>query len=460
MLDHVYEMRSATDFRLALAATLVMLSACSGLPGVQSGSSPPPTPTGPPEYRVLWADAFHEGIHSRSEIDHLVATAQRARINALFVQVRKTGDAYYTRSLEPRPADIFAPASFDPLAYLLKQAHAASPRLEVHAWVNTFYVGRRSRVFFEHGSDWGNRIPGGDPGAYLDPGNPAARDYTRRVLMKLASSYDIDGLHLDFVRYPEGGNWGYSPASIVVFDAAAGRGGTPDPADPVWKQWRRDQVTAFVRDLYRQLALERPRVRLSAALIPWGPGPGNDTGWRQTRAYDEVFQDWNAWLREGILDIAVPMNYDTAWSPLSARWFDQWIEWEKDNQYQRRIVIGVGAYFNYPEDTLAQIQRALSPSAAGNRAAGVALYSYASTSLYGTSDYYEDPESAAALPRQPYSGGLDAAGLARRAQRFNTDFWPLLTAPGSYDDPVQGRVQTRPVFTRPAPVPQLPWKSR
>lgn len=455
-------MRQPAELRRALSAVaLLLIVACSGLDpsGLQHVSSTPASPaTGPPEYRALWVDAFHEGIHSRTEIDRLIATAQRARLNTLFVQVRKAGDAYYSKSLEPRAWDIFAPASFDPLAYLLSRAHAASPRLEVHAWVNTFYVGRRSRVMYEHGSDWGNRTRDGSPGAYLDPGNAAAREYTLQVLLKLVGSYDLDGLHLDFVRYPEGGDWGYSPAAVAAFDAASGRTDVPDPADEAWKQWRRDQVTALIRDLYRQLGERRSRARLSAALIPWGAGPVDDAGWRQTSAYEQVFQDWNAWLKEGILDLAVPMNYDTAWAIRPARWFEQWIEWEKDNQRQRRIVIGVGAYFNYPEDTLAQIRRALAPSARGNRAAGVAIYSYASTSLYGTDDYYRDPDAAAALPRQPYAAGLDSAGLAARAGRFNAQFWSLLSTPGSYTDPAQGRVDTQPVFTRAAPVPSLPWK--
>ena len=458
-------MRGRADHRWALpglALVLILVAACSGLvppePAGSARSTPAATAVAPPEYRALWVDAFHEGIHSRAEIDRLVATAQRAHLNALFVQVRKAGDAYYSKSLEPRAWDIFAPASFDPLAYLLSRAHAASPRLEVHAWANTFYVGRRSRVFYEHGAEWGNRTFSGGTGAYLDPGNGAAREYTLQVLLKLASSYDLDGLHLDFVRYPEGGDWGYSPDAVAAFDAAAGRTGTPDPADEAWKQWRRDQVTALVRDLYRELGRRRPHVKLSAALIPWGAGPADEAGWRQTAAYDQVFQDWSAWLKEGILDLAVPMNYDTAWAPRPARWFEQWTEWEKDNQAQRRVVIGVGAYLNYPEDTLAQIRRALAPSARGNRAAGVAIYSYASTSLYGTDDYYRDPEAAASLPRQPYAEGLDGPGLAQRAQRFNAQFWTLLTTSGSYTDPVQGRVDTQPVFTRAASVPQLPWR--
>lgn len=440
-------------------------SAASGLAAPTEPPEPataptpePAVPLGPPAYHALWVDAFRPGIHSPEEIDRLVATAHGARINALFVQVRKAGDAYYLRSLEPAAWDIFGPRKFDPLAYLLKRAHAANPRIEVHAWANTFYVGRRSPVYSEHGADWGNRKPDGTTGPYLDPGNPEAARYTHDVLMHLARNYDLDGVHLDFVRYPEGGDWGYSPAAVDRFNAQAGRSGAPDPADPAWMQWRRQQVTDFVASLYHDLTVERPRQKLSASLIPWGAGPGDQAGWERTRAYSEVFQDWYGWLRAGILDLAVPMNYDTEWSPRAARWFDQWIDWEKDNQFGRRVLIGVGAYFNYPEDTLSQIRRALAPSGRGNTAAGVAIYSYASTSLYGTDDYYTDPDAAATLPRQPYAAGLDEAGLRQRAEQANADFWPLLTAPGAYQDPVLGSVATQPVWSEWPAVPALPWK--
>lgn len=432
---------------LALTACTTDASRAAGAPKL-----------GPPAYRGLWVDAFREGIHSPAEIDQLVSTAHNANINALFVQVRKNADAYYLDSLEPLASDIHGPPGFDPLRYLLKRAHGQRPRIEVHAWVNTFYVGTRSRAYIYFGADWGSRTSTGETGGYLDPGNKVARAYTHLVLMHLAQRYDLDGLHLDFVRYPEGGNWGYSQAAVDDFNAATTRSGAPDARDPTWGQWRRDQVTSFVRDLYTDLGHRKPRLKLSAALIPWGPGPTSETDWRNSSAYNEVYQDWYGWLREGILDLAVPMNYDTAWSSRASRWFEQWIEWEKNNQFHRRVIIGVGAFFNYPEDTLTQIRRALAPSAAGKEATGVAIYSYASTNLYGTSDYYADPEAASALPRQPYAGGLDASALKRRADRYNRSFWRLLTAPGSYQDPVLGPIQTRPVFTQQSAIPALPWK--
>jgi uncharacterized lipoprotein YddW (UPF0748 family) len=412
---------------------------------------------GPAEYRAVWVDAFHDGIKSPAQVDRLVSDAHEANLNAIFVQVRKRGDAYYSSSLEPRPWDIFAPASFDPLGHLLRRAHAANPPIEVHAWLNTFYVGvTGTRVYYEHGAEWSDRSHDGSTAGYLDPGHPEAAAYTQKVFVDLASRYPVDGVHLDFVRYPEGGGWGYNPVSVARFNQALSRSGTPAVDDPAWSQWRRDQVTQFVRGLYRELKRLKPRLKVSAALIPWGKAPVSEEAWQQTAAYQHVFQDWFAWLKEGILDIGVPLNYNSDWSPSAATWYDQWHAWEKDHGFGRQLVVGVGGFLNYPEDTLSQIRRALAPSPRGNRAAGVAIYAYASTSVYGTDDYFADEAAAATLPRQPYAQSLDGLGLSARAAEFNRSFWRLLSQPGQYRDPVKGAVATQPVFPAPAAVPGLP----
>jgi uncharacterized lipoprotein YddW (UPF0748 family) len=428
-----------------------------------AAARPSPTPIetpvalGPAEYRAVWVDAFHDGIKSPAQVDRLVANAHEANLNALFVQVRKRGDAYYTSPIEPRPWDIFAPPSFDPLGYLLRKAHGANPPIEVHAWLNTFFVGvTGTKVYYQHGKEWGGRSYDGSTGGYLDPGNPEASAYTQEVFVEMAKRYPVDGIHLDFVRYPEGGDWGYNPVSVARFNQARTRTGTPAPDDPAWSQWRRDQVTQFIRGLNKELKRVKPKLRLSAALIPWGSGPATDEAWQQTAAYSQVFQDWRSWLQEGLLDLAVPMNYNSEWSPSAAGWYDQWNNWEKDHGFSRLVLIGVGGFLNYPEDTMAQIRRAMAPSARGNRAAGVAIYSYASTSVYGTDDYFADAAAAGTLPRQPYAGGLDAAALTARADQFNRSFWSLLSRPGEYRDPVKGPVATQPVFPAPAAIPNLP----
>jgi uncharacterized lipoprotein YddW (UPF0748 family) len=419
-------------------------------------TSPSPVAYAPPQYRAIWVDAFHDGMKSPAQVDKLVADARRANLNALLVQVRKAGDAYFNRSDEPRAVDISGPPGFDPLAYLIRLAHAASPRIEVDAWVNTFFVGQSSRVYLQHGDDWGNRAGDGTVGGFLDPGVPEVQIYTHQVLMDLVRNYAIDGLHLDFIRYP-GADWGYSPESLSLYMLQAELSTPPGPNDAAWQAWRRARVTAFVRDLHQDLQVEKPSVRLSAALICYGAGPRGASAWTQTAAYSSVFQDWRDWLTKGYLDVGMPMNYDSEWSGLEKGWFGQWLAFETGSTFAGHLVTGVGAFLNYPEDSLAQIRRVLTASTGGNHVLGVAIYSYASTSVYGTDDFYTSPDLASGLPRQPYAGGITSlGGLEERARTFNDWFITELAQPDYYRDVQLGWIATKPVFTMPANVPLLP----
>src|SRR6266540_1434839 len=144
------------------------------------------------EFRALWVDAFHEGIRSAREADDLVAAAKRANLNALFVQVRRRGDALYTKGVEPPLDDPAYDPSFDALAYIVDAGHRGG--LQVHAWINAMPVWRDEapprdprHLFNRHGltasgdDNWLTASPAGDRkfpvGYFLDPGHPAAAEY-------------------------------------------------------------------------------------------------------------------------------------------------------------------------------------------------------------------------------------------------------------------------------------------
>jgi uncharacterized lipoprotein YddW (UPF0748 family) len=444
-----------TSTVLLVASLIACSTQATATAKISPSPSPSPIALGAPQYRALWVDAFHDGIKSPSQVEKLVADAHRANVNALIVQVRKRGDAYFNQSDEPRATDIQGPLDFDPLAYVIRLAHASRPRIEVHAWLNTFFVGDTSAVYKLHGAQWGNRASDGTQSGFIDPGVPEAQTYTHKVFMDVARNYDVDGLHMDYVRYP-GADWGYSHEAIALYKLQTGATTTPAPDDEGWKAWRRARVTAFVRDLHADLEAVKPNVKLSGALICFGGGPASAADWPLTSAYGSVFQDWRAWMVKGYLDFGVPMNYDSDWSSLEQSWFGRWLDFEKNSGFANRILTGVGAFLNYPEGTLAQIRRALAPSARGNRVLGVAIYSYGSTSVYGNADFYNDASLAGGLPRQPYYGNVthrDSA--AARARSFNNSFMTQLSRRDIYWDVELGWVATSPVFTRPAEVPAL-----
>ncbi|MEA2655015.1 MAG: hypothetical protein QOI23_380 [Chloroflexota bacterium] len=443
-----------------LAGCTTTESSARPTPTLAASPSPSPSPVvlGQPQYRALWVDAFHDGMKSRTQIEKLVADAHRANLNALIVQVRKRGDAYFNVADEPRATDIVGAKDFDPLAYVIQLAHAMTPRIEVHAWLNTFFVGNTSDVYKQHGSQWGNRDVNGTKSGYLDPGVPEALAYTHKVFMDVAANYDVDGLHMDYVRYP-GAEWGYSPEAVALFKSETKATSTPSPQDETWKSWRRVRVTDFVRDLHADLKRVKPNVKLSGALISFGGGPASASlaDWAGTSAYQSVFQDWRAWMINGYLDFGVPMNYDSDWSGLEQYWFGRWVDFEKDSGFGNRILTGVGAFLNYPEGTLAQIRKALAPSASGHHVLGIAIYSYGSTSVYGNADFYDNASLASGLPRQPYYGNIThRESAATRARSFNNSFMNQLARPDIYWDVMLGWVSTKPVFTKPAEVAAVP----
>ncbi len=388
------------------------------------------------EFRALWADAFHSGFRTPAQTAQLVADARRGNFNAIVVQARKRGDAYYESLFEPKAADV-APSSYDPLADLISQAHAGPEPLEIHAWIVTYNIWNSENGVppqadhpFRLHPEWLTRRQDGTTfdGANhaFDPAHPAVQGFTFDVAMDLVSRYDIDGLHFDYIRYSESGSginsnpWGYHPVAVERFNRLYGRSGTPAPSDPQFLQFRRDQVTALVRKTYLHTWALKPAVRVSAATILFSNPPANagENAFATTEAYTRVLQDWRGWMAEGILDMNMPMNYrdqDTRGAD-----FITWRDRAADMQFDRHASLGVGIYLNDLADAIAQLRAARTASPAGNALVGSVGFSYAVTNGDG-------------IPRATF---LDA-----------------LTSPSAFDP------EPEPLFASPAVPPAMPWKS-
>ena len=447
---------------LRLAATFgtafLFLTAAAPRAAAQPASSPHAGPAGP-EVRALWVDSFHAGIRTPEEAAQLVADATRIYANTLFVQVRRRGDALYTGGLEPPLDDPAYDPTYDALARVIEVAHAAG--LKVHAWINAMPVWRDDappkdprHVFNLHGPSaaadtcWltSNRagVQRFPIGYFLDPGHPAAREHLVAVYLDIVRRYPLDGIHFDYIRYPEtdgpslprGADVGYNAVSLRRFQAATGRSDVPDPGDEAWIEWRRQQVTQFVRRVSVEARAIKPRIEVSAASIAWGVPPATLAGFEQAAPMQRVFQDWRGWLVEGLLYMSVPMNYAREHYDRVRGWFDGWIAWEKQHKADRKLVVGVGGYLSAPEGVLAQVAR-VRATAGKARADGVSFFSYFRPSL--------------AVAR---AGGAPAgAGDAPPAD-------PAVTPPDRLDFLAHGAGASPPAFTAPTPAPLMPWIDR
>lgn len=345
----------------------------------------PPAPADALE-RAVWVHLFDGALKTRAGIERVVADLVAADATAVIAEVVRRQDAYYDSDVLPRTADPELEAGLDVLAVLVDEAHAAG--LEVHAWMpvaptwHESYEGLPAPagwVTAEHGSDapedqrWVTRTVDGQWSEYLDPALPEVRAHVAAVVSEIATRYEVDGIHLDYVRYASERH-GYHPRTLDAYRAQTGATGVPGPEDPAWSDWRRAQVTELVRTAVAAVRATGSTAVVSAAVITWGEGPGGPgtETFADTRAYRETLQDWPGWARAGLLDALVPMNYVREAVPEQAGWLRTWLAFEAGlaGETGTRVVPGVAGYLNAPGDALTQV------GVAADALGAVALYSY------------------------------------------------------------------------------------
>ena len=235
--------------RRALFALGVLGGVWIARPVAVTGTTAPPSQVSDAEVRALWVT--RSSLTTAATITTLVTTAHQQGFNTLLVQVRGRGDAYFSSTLEPRAADLARqPAAFDPLAAVLTEARARGIR--VHAWVSLNLVSSAAELpaspdhlVYRH-PEWlmvpraiaqeVARLDPGNPayvgkiarwtraehdsieGLYATPLQPDAAAYAARVVGDLARRYELDGVHLDYARYPNQ-QFDYSRFSIAEFRA-------------------------------------------------------------------------------------------------------------------------------------------------------------------------------------------------------------------------------------------------
>ncbi len=376
-------------FKLFICAFLLALLSLVIVPGLQAQTMAAQQ-VAPFQLRGMWVDAFGPGFKTPTEVDKLILDASQMGLNALFVQASRRMDCYCNRSVVPRSADPNLAPNFDPLEDVIAKAHAAG--IQVHAWIIATAVwntiepyGATDHVWRTHGpgtsgiNNWMNfRFDGitqSGPDFFLDPGHPDAVNYISQMVSSLVQNYNLDGIQLDRIRYPDSGlnsfdpAWGYNPTSLARFRFETGRSDTPTPKDALWTEWRRDQITNLVRRIYFETKISKPNMWVSAATIVYKEGPANREDFKNKRTYFELLQDWPSWLEQNILDMAIMMNYRRDRTTDERNQFDQWNTFASNllnNQPRAKIAVGTALYLNPMQDSLAQIHRAISvPNLAG-----------------------------------------------------------------------------------------------
>lgn len=258
---------------------------------------------------------------------------KEANFNTVLFQTRLRGDVIYPSIYETFAESLAGKTGrnpgYDPLKFAIEECHKRG--MEIHAWMVCIPAGNDRQVKLLGKQSVVKKKPTMcihfKRAWYLDPGNPETAKYLAAIAKEITMNYDIDGIHLDYIRYPENAENFPDGKTFRKY----GKGKTIS-------QWRRDNITSIVREIYNDVKLIKPWVKVSSSPV----GKYDDTrrysskGWN---AYNAVYQDAKLWLKTGIHDAVFPMMYfrDNQFYPFA-------LDWE-ENKHGRFVVPGLGIYF-------------------------------------------------------------------------------------------------------------------
>ncbi len=268
----------------------------------------------------------------QDDLCRILDRLREANFNTVFLQTRLRGDVIYPSSIEPMNR-IFSgkfdvSPGYDPLAFAIEECHKRG--MECHAWFVTYPVGlvrsvrsrgsktivkKRPEICKLHNGEW-----------YLDPGEPETTDYILSLVKEVVTKYDIDGIHFDYIRYPENAETFPDKDTYNKYGKQAGLA-----------RWRRENINKAVFLIYDWVKQAKPWVQVSSSplgkydRIPRVP----NAGWT---AFETVHQDPQHWLKKGKHDMIAPMMYykNDNFYPF----VDNWTE----NCNGRFFIPGLGVY--------------------------------------------------------------------------------------------------------------------
>ena len=277
----------------------------------------------------------------KNELIQILDRLKSANFNTVIMQVRARGDLIYPSQYEPWATSLTGTLGrnpgYDPLKFAIEETHKRG--MEFHAWWNVVKVKDDSTLppqtnpphivlrhpefvkYYRPNNEW-----------WIDMGKPEARNYLINVVMELVRNYDIDGIHFDYIRYP---NPDFPDDSTYALYANE----YPNKDD-----WRRENINKFVRAVYDSIKKVKPWVKVGSAPIGIykniyaDDGTPLATGWQ---AYYSIYQDSRRWLMEGKHDYHSPQIY---WDIANNPKFDVLVRDWKNNSYGRHIYAGSAAY--------------------------------------------------------------------------------------------------------------------
>lgn len=369
-----------------------------------------PAQTGAPpkyEYRAVWLTTVEnldwpktivkspsDITEQKNELIVLLDSLKGMNVNTVMLQSRVRGDLIYPSAIEPFSHILTGipgkNPGYDPLAFAIEECHKRG--MQLHAWLVTMPLGKDDLIrrqgklaLSKRKKSLCTRYKGA---WYMEPGNPATIPYLVELVRELVSNYDVDGVHFDYIRYPDRTN-GYPDAAL---HRKYGKGRS-------LANWRRGNITALASALYKCVKELKPWVRVSCAPL----GKYNNLtryksfGWD---AYNAVFQDAQAWLRDGIMDMILPMIYFD-----KNHFYPFVLDWQ-ENSNGRHVIPGIGIYRLMPQYggwPQLEIERQLNTSRSAGTA-GTAMFRAEQLLGLGHAAYAKVYSSPSLVPPMSWAG--------------------------------------------------------
>jgi uncharacterized lipoprotein YddW (UPF0748 family) len=349
----------------------------------------PATPVFPP-VRALWVTRFD--YSNADDVQRIIKNVGDAGFTDVFFQIRGNGTVYYQSELEPWAYELSgnklpmlgADPGWDPLQLAIDTARPYG--LRVHAYMNVLpgWKGLETppeaagQLWTAH-PDWfmvdslGDKmLPTSGWYSFINPVVPEVRQHLRGIVSELCA-YDIAGIHLDYIRYPndyhlvagalypdatEGelmrrSDFSYDSASQTALYNRYGWDVTKSQIE----DFRRESITRVVQDISYTMQMKKPDNCLLSACVMGNPVEGKNY----------AYQDSGLWLKKGLVDWAVQMNYAT-------KSFDRNLNNMKKaggkKPFRSSVVVGIYCKHD-PELIMDQIE-----TVKESGARGLALFSY------------------------------------------------------------------------------------
>ena len=283
---------------------------------------------------IDWPRSYaHDGMGIRQQQEqlcHILDRLKAVNVNTVLLQTRVRATTIYPSDIEPWDGCLSGKPGkspgYDALQYAIDECHKRG--MELHAWVVTIPVGKWNTYGCQQlRRRYGSLIKHIGEEGYMDPESSQTADYIARMCEEMTRRYDIDGIHLDYIRYPE-----------------------------TWKGRKSPEyITRIVEAIHQRVKSYKPWVKLSCSPI----GKYDDLkryssrGWNARRT---VAQDAQGWLQQGLMDQLYPMMYFQG-----NNFYPFAIDWQ-EHSYGRTIVSGLGIYMLHPHEgkwQMGEVQRQL-----------------------------------------------------------------------------------------------------